>query len=189
VLSVIQKTIIFLIGIGTCAPVFADWGVAFGSGQGIQGITPYRLSASWDFGPIWQSEGEWGIHAVWESSFAVWNGSRRPGLAPDRATSLNPTTSGPLFRWQRQTPFSITRIIPYAELGVGLSWLSETEIQGRIVSLHFQFEDKAGIGMRFGKKQQYDIAIRAYHYSNASIKHPNSGVDLVMMNFGLWILQ
>ena len=188
-LSAIIKAIFFLIGTSSCFSAFANWGVAFGSGQGIQGITPYRLSASWDFGPIWQSERGWGGHAVWESSFAVRNGSRRPELAPDRATSLNAMTTGPLFRWQRQTPFSITRIIPYAELGVGLSWLSETEIQGRILSLHFQFEDKAGIGMRFGEKQQYDVAIRAYHYSNASIKRPNSGVNLVMMNFGLWILK
>ena len=39
--------------------------------------------------------------------------------------------------------------------------------------------------MRFGKKQQYDLAMRVYHYSNASIKRPNSGVNLAMASFGV----
>jgi len=89
-------------------------------------------------------------------------------------------------RWQRQTPYGDSHIAPYCELGVGLSWLSETEIEGRILSLHFQFEDKFGMGMRFGQKQQYDLAMRVYHYSNASIKRPNSGVNLAMVSFGYW---
>ncbi len=164
----------------------ANLGVAFGSGQGIQDIKPYRLALSWDFGPIWRKDELWGLNAVWESSFAVWNGPDRPHLGPDRATNLNAFTSGPMFRWQRQQAFSSSKIKPYTELGVGLSWLSETEIQGRILSLHFQFEDKFGLGFRFGKHQQYDASIRAYHYSNCSIKRPNSGVNLAMASVGVW---
>ncbi|MBN9286576.1 MAG: hypothetical protein BGO43_06160 [Gammaproteobacteria bacterium 39-13] len=167
-------------------PTQAALGIAFGSGQGIEDIKPYRLAVSWDFGAIWRAHELWGLNAVWESSIAHWNGPQRANLGPDRATDLNAATSGPMLRWQRQQPMHGSRIIPYAELGVGLSWLSETEIQGRILSLHFQFEDKFGLGMRFGKKQQYDFALRAYHYSNCSIKRPNSGVNLAMASFGVW---
>lgn len=165
---------------------FAHMGIAFGSGQGIHNIVPYRFAVWWDFGPIWRAQETWGLNAFWESSFAVWDGPKRPDLAPDRVTDLNATTTGPMLRWQRQTPL-FNSIIPYSELGVGLSWLSKTEIEGRILSLHFQFEDKFGLGMRFGKKQQFDLAVRAYHYSNASIKRPNSGVNLAMINFGVWL--
>lgn len=181
-----MRTILISLLILLCEAANADFGVAFGSGQGIQDIQPYRLALSWDFGPIWRKEELWGLNAVWETSFAIWNGPSRPHLGPDRATNLNAFTSGPMFRWQRQQSMSEYRIRPYAELGVGLSWLSETEIQGRILSLHFQFEDKAGLGMRFGKQQQYDVAMRAYHYSNCSIKRPNSGVNLAMASFGVW---
>ncbi len=183
---VIIRTTALLIIFLLCKAAHADFGVAFGSGQGIQDIQPYRLAVSWDFGPVWRKEELWGLNAVWESSFAIWNGPQRANLAPDRATNLNAFTSGPMFRWQRQQAFSGSKILPYAELGVGLSWLSETEIQGRILSLHFQFEDKAGLGFRFGKQQQYDVAMRAYHYSNCSIKRPNSGVNLAMASFGVW---
>jgi lipid A 3-O-deacylase len=168
------------------ANVKANLGIAFSSGQGIHDIIPYRVAVSWDFGAIVREEDLWGLNATWENSFAVWNGPKRPDLAPHRVTDLNAATTGPMLRWQRRHPFVGTQVTPYAELGVGVSWLSKTEIEGRILSLHFQFEDKGGIGMRMGKKQQYDVAVRAYHYSNASIKRPNSGVNLAMMSFGIW---
>jgi lipid A 3-O-deacylase len=186
VFLVISRTIfaclIFLLAIKANASL----GVAFGSGQGIEDIKPYRLAVSWDFGPVWREDELWGLNVLLESSFAIWNGPTRPTLTPDRATGLTAFTTGPMLRWQRQQAFAGTHIIPYTELGVGLSWLSETEIQGRILSLHFQFEDKFGLGLRFGKKQQYDLALRAYHYSNCSIKRPNSGVNLAMASFGVW---
>ena len=186
-MKLVLKITIFLIGgLGLLTSAWANMGVNFSSGQGVLDIKPYRLALAWDFGPVWHKESLWGMHLVWESSFAWWEGPPRPGLAADRARALKAATTGPLLRWQRQNPFAFSRIAPYAEIGVGLSWLSQTEIQGRILSLHFQFEDKAGIGMRFGKKQQYDVSLRAYHYSNASIKRPNSGVNLAMMSFGIW---
>ena len=174
-----------VLGLWHCAAE-ANLGIAFSSGQGIHDIVPYRFSVSWDFSAVLRKDDLWGLNATWENSFAVWNGPKRVDLAPHRITDLNAATSGPMLRWQRRSPFVHTHITPYTELGIGLSWLSETEIEGRILSLHFQFEDKAGAGMRFGKKQQYDVAIRAYHYSNASIKRPNSGVNLAMMSFGVW---
>lgn len=165
---------------------YGNVGIAFSSGQGVYNIVPYRLAVSWDFGAILRKDDLWGLNATWENSFAVWDGPKRPDLAPNRVTDLNAATTGPMLRWQRRSPFVSTQITPYAELGVGLSWLSKTEIEGRMLSLHFQFEDKGGLGMRFGKKQQYDMSVRAYHYSNASIKRPNSGVNLAMMSFGVW---
>lgn len=186
-LKVIKKTFFRWILLGCCATnAFADVGIAFSSGQGIHNIVPYRFSFSWDPGAIWREEATWGLHVLWESSLAHWEGPDRPDLGPERATDLTAATSGPMFRWQRQHALGNTTFIPYTELGVGLSWLSETEIEGRVLSLHFQFEDKFGIGTRFGKHQQYDFALRAYHYSNASIKRPNSGVNLAMASVGLW---
>jgi len=164
----------------------AHLGIAFGSGKGTKDITPYRLAVSWDFGPVWPKQSLWAFNFIWENSVGVWDGPSRPELSPDRPTHLTAFTTGPMFRWQRQQPFPSTCIIPYAELGVGLSWLSKTEIEGRMVSLHFQFEDKGGVGLRFGRHQQFDIGVRAYHYSNCSIKRPNSGVNMGMVNLGLW---
>ena len=182
------QKVIFIIGLYSLHSnaAYADIGIAFSSGQGIHSIIPYRLSLSWEHGPIWGDEALWGLNLIWENSFAFWDGPSRPDLAPGRATHLNAATTGPMFRWQRRQALGNSHILPYTELGIGLSWLSETEIEGRVLSLHFQFEDKFGIGARMGNSQQYDFAIRAYHYSNASIKRPNSGVNLAMVSFGFW---
>ncbi|MGE3318915.1 MAG: acyloxyacyl hydrolase [Candidatus Berkiella sp.] len=180
--TIIQTVMLLLFSL----PAAANLGIAISSGQGIHDITPYRFSLSWGFGPVWRRDELWGLNIAWENSYAFWNGPQRPELAEGRATDLQAATSGPMLRWQRRSPYPVTHIVPYTELGVGLSWLSETEIQGRVLSLHFQFEDKFGLGMRFGKKQQYDLSMRAYHYSNASIKRPNSGVNMAMASFGVW---
>lgn len=187
VFLVIKKTVVLLSLFAiTMTDVRADFGMAFSSGQGIESIVPYRFALSWDQGSLWGRDKSWGVHFIWENSFAFWNGPRRGDLAPGRATDLTAATTGPMFRWQPHKALLRTGILPYTEIGVGLSWLSETEIEGRMLSLHFQFEDKCGLGVRFGSQQQYDIALRAYHYSNASIKRPNSGVNLAMVSFGVW---
>lgn len=163
---------------------FGNLGLSFGSGEGILDISPYRLGMSWDFGSIWRERHDWGLHAIWESSAGYWAG--RNDYGSDTPSRLNVVTSGPMFRWQMQTEMLPFRMLPYLELGVAASWLSETEIGGRKLSLHFQFEDKVGAGVRFGKKKQYDMSIRGVHYSNASLKRPNSGVNLLMFTVGMW---
>lgn len=184
--KLIARTLLGVLLLSFFADAMAQWGVAVGSGKGVHNIIPVRASASWDFGPFWCPKPFWGLNTLWETSFSVWDGPRRHHLAPGRVTDLQAFTTGPMFRWQRQQPFAASGVSPYVELGIGLSWLSHTEIEGRILSIHFQFEDKIGMGIRFGQKQQYDIALRAYHYSNCSIKRPNSGVNLAMVNIGYW---
>ena len=45
----------------------------------------------------------------------------------------------------------------------------------RILSTNFQFEDRIGAGVRIGF---LDVNFRYMHYSNASIKDPNHGIDI-----------
>lgn len=169
-------------------PVYARLGVAFSSGEGIQDITPYRLAINWDFDRIWRHDQEWGLNAIWETSFAHWHAGKIPpgATGDDTIDELQAMTTGPVLRWQRKNRLDTLKIAPYFELGIGASWLSETTIGGRRLSLHFQFEDNVGVGFRFGRTQQYDFTLRAFHYSNASIKRPNSGVNIAMISFGYW---
>lgn len=160
----------------------ANIGISVASGDGVQDITPYRAAISWDFGPIWCGACNWGLVAIWETSGAFWHGSHGPNGGNDK---LKLMTSGPVFRWHKLEPTS-WGISPYFEAGVGLSWLSHREIGGRKLSLHFQFEDNFGVGFRFGKNQEFDITYRLFHYSNASLKRPNSGVNIQMLNIGIW---
>lgn len=50
-------------------------------------------------------------------------------------------------------------------------------------STAFQFTEAIGLGYRFGKDNDYEISVRAQHISNAGIKKPNPGAELVRLRF------
>ena len=59
--------------------------------------------------------------------------------------------------------------------GIGLSLWTDTRMGNRDLSTNFLFEDRIGAGVRIGN---WDLNFRYMHYSNASIKKPNDGIDI-----------
>ncbi len=163
----------------------ARWGGNVATGWAASEIDPYRAAAMWSFRSINSiTASNWRVFPIWESSIGYWDGQlheRRGGH-----DQLMAVTTGPLFRWQYE-PMSLNKPSCYLELGIGASWLSNTDISGRRLSTHFQFEDKIGLGLRFGAQQQYDVGFRVIHYSNGSIKRPNNGVNMMLLSIGYWL--
>ncbi|MFC3093959.1 acyloxyacyl hydrolase [Alteromonas sediminis] len=71
----------------------------------------------------------------------------------------------------------------YAEAGIGISLLDDTQFAGKNVSTHYQFEDRLGIGYRFGEQLSHSLALRYFHYSNAGFKRPNPGLDFISFSY------
>jgi len=71
----------------------------------------------------------------------------------------------------------------YAELGIGISLLDDTQFAGKDVSTHYQFEDRLGLVYKFGKNQKESVALRYLHYSNAGFKSPNPGLDFISFSY------
>lgn len=71
----------------------------------------------------------------------------------------------------------------YGEFGIGLSLLDDTRFAGKDISTHFQFEDRLGIGYRFGQSREYAMTLRYFHYSNGGLKSPNPGYDYISLSF------
>ncbi|QPF72333.1 acyloxyacyl hydrolase [Roseateles sp. DAIF2] len=67
----------------------------------------------------------------------------------------------------------------FIELGVGPSLLSRKRFAGRQLSTHFQFADHIGLGRRIGEQNR--LGMRISHFSNASIKRPNPGLDVLQL--------
>jgi len=86
----------------------------------------------------------------------------------------------PVFRYQVGHVYSNP---VYAELGIGISLLDNTQFAGKDVSTHYQFEDRLGVVYKFGKNQKYSVALRYLHYSNAGFKSPNPGLDFVSLSY------
>jgi len=66
---------------------------------------------------------------------------------------------------------------PYIEAGVGAACLDDYTINDRDLSSNFQFEDRVGAGIRINNM---DISFRYMHYSNAALKVPNDGIDILI---------
>lgn len=163
----------------------ARWGVNIASGIAANDIHPYRVAAVWSFNAIDTiTASNWRILPLWETSLGYWDG--KVDIKKGGNDQIIAVTTGPLFRWQHE-PNNRNMPSCYLEIGIAVSWLSNTDIAGRKLSTHFQFEDKGGVGLRFGQNQQYDIGLRVIHYSNASIKRPNNGVNMLLLSMEYWL--
>jgi hypothetical protein len=82
--------------------------------------------------------------------------------------------------WRDDTPWG------YIEGGIGLYLLSKTvnNEENRLPS-SFQFGSHVGTGLRLGKSATVGIVYQ--HLSNAGIKQPNGGINLVMVTASLAI--
>lgn len=85
----------------------------------------------------------------------------------------------------RLMPASTTLIgRPYMELGIGAHLLSERNIGPRQLGSYFHLGSHVGLGLRFGADEQYDIAWRYEHLSNAGLHEPNPGINFGMLRLG-----
>lgn len=93
----------------------------------------------------------------------------------DQGEAINAVAYSPVFVYRfRAAPVS------YLKFGLGAACLSDTQIRGRIMSSHFQFENQLGVGWQRGR---HDLALVYMHYSNAGIEKPNHGIDLLLFSY------
>jgi lipid A 3-O-deacylase len=52
-------------------------------------------------------------------------------------------------------------------------------------STHFNFADVLGAGRNFGEGQRHEVSLRLTHFSNGGFKHPNPGMNLVRLRYGV----
>lgn len=90
----------------------------------------------------------------------------------DHGTALN-LAATPMFRLNFTEKF-------FSEVGVGVSYFSKRDI-GPMLSTNFQFIDNVGIGYKLSPKST--VGLRFTHFSNAGIKKPNPGIDVIQITF------
>lgn len=133
-----------------------------------------RIGVQWNWDSNWEISNYARLSGYWDLSLAQWKGTRYRDL---EGSSQNLTAIGliPVFRL---TPTSESG--PYLEIGTGPHLLSEIyDNNRRQLSTRFQFGSFLGIGYVFS--DNLDASIRYQHYSNASIKKPNDGVNFFIV--------
>lgn len=145
----------------------SGWGVSFGYGEADPDIDIYRVGIKKDFRAKWFETSVGHLSGYFELSYNRWEHD---------TGEVNGYAFSPVFAYYFGKESNFIR--PYIEGGIGVTYIDEYRIADRNLSTNFQFEDRIGVGARIGF---FDINARYMHYSNASIKSPNHGIDI-------WIL-
>jgi lipid A 3-O-deacylase len=145
--------------------------IEVGAGERVQFI---RLGAQSDWSQRWFSSNGHHLSGYWDANIAQWRGNDYKNVS---GAHQNLTVIGltPVFRYERDDKRGL-----YGEGGIGVSLFSELyHNAGNRLSTAFEFADHVGVGYVMDNK--WDLSARIQHYSNGGIKHPNSGVNLVVL--------
>jgi lipid A 3-O-deacylase len=129
-----------------------------------------KIGLMYETPPWWSgSSATWGrLDLGAELGISYWDA--RKGH-PDSMWQLSAT---PMLRWWPTQSF-------YAEIGVGLTALSRTHFADRDLSTAFQFGNHVGAGVLINDAHR--IGLRYSHFSNAGLKSPNPGLDLLQLTY------
>ncbi|WP_459617663.1 acyloxyacyl hydrolase [Bordetella sp. 2513F-2] len=142
-------------------------GLNYGKGDHYQRVElHYETPALWSY----QFGGNWGrVDLTAELGGAYWwaDGSRWRS----NAWQLNAI---PMFRWWTGERF-------YIEAGIGATLFNHTTFADKQISTAYQFGDHVGLGFLLDRNNR--VGLRYSHFSNASIKKPNPGLDVVQLTY------
>lgn len=129
-----------------------------------------RFGLAYETSPLWSHafENSGQLHLSLELGAGYWKADRHD---PD---SMWHISAVPMVRWWPADTY-------YLELGVGPSLLSRTNFAGKELSTRFQFTSHVGAG--FVVNDVHRFGLRYTHVSNASIKTPNPGLDLIEASY------
>lgn len=145
----------------------SGYGLSFGYGQADPSIDIYRLGLKKEFPARWLQSGIGYFSGYFELSYNRWEHETK---------DVNGIALSPVFAYYFGDPSNLIR--PYVEGGIGVTCIDGYRIADRNLSTNFQFEDRIGAGVKIGF---FDLNFRYMHYSNASIKQPNHGIDILIL--------
>lgn len=131
---------------------------------------------TWEWGNSWSlGRGRLGGH--WELSASRWS---YPSMDGRREAWLGQVGIVPTFRYRWNDGTSPW----FVEAGIGVSWTTTLyQTQHKRFSTTFNFADHVGFGWNFGPSREHELSLRLEHFSNAGIKHPNPGQNLVELRY------
>jgi hypothetical protein len=142
-----------------------------GAGDQVQML---RFGVQKDWNAHWLASNGRHLGGYWDANIAYWRGTDFKHMS-DHNQNLAVIGITPVFRYQNDNKLGW-----YGEAGIGASLFSELyDNAGNHLSTAFEFADHVGVGYVLDNK--WDVSARIQHYSNGGIKHPNSGVNWLVL--------
>ncbi|CAG9170781.1 Lipid A deacylase PagL [Cupriavidus laharis] len=153
-------------GLAQAAPPIpaVQLGYGFDTSHDVQKVEAAFL---WDSGFAWGNPQGLLLDLQWEVNVARWHSTSSNNPRNPWEFGFSPVAR---LAWKRYS------WVPFLELSLGLRLMTETRSSDdHVFSTAFQFSEYAGVGVAFGKEQQFAVGYRFQHISNAGIKEPNPG--------------
>jgi lipid A 3-O-deacylase len=169
-LTLLAATLMCLPGVAA-AFEFEKMSIEVGGGPKVQKV---RVGVQWDWEKRWfQSNGRH-LGAFNDLNIAQWRGNAYRNV-PGVHQNLTVIGFTPTFRYQRDDKKGW-----FGEIGIGYHLFSELyNNDDNRLSTAFQFGDHFGGGYAFDNG--WEATFKVQHYSNASIKRPNSGANFLVL--------
>jgi lipid A 3-O-deacylase len=156
-----------------CAEEILPTSVAVETGAGSK-VQMVRVSAQSNWSQSWFESNGTHLSGYWDANLAQWHGTAYRDQ-PGQTQNMTVVGLTPVFRFERSDKKGW-----YAEGGIGLTLLSKLyDNDSNRLSTHFQFGDHIGAGYVFDN--QWELGAKIQHYSNGGYKHPNSGVNWLVL--------
>ena len=152
----------FFNGVGSAQD--SEFGYSLSYGQSQDNIDIYRVGLVKKWNARWLQNSTGYVDGYYELSYNRWKSGN---------DEINAVALSPVFQYIFNA--GNKKWHPYLEGGIGVAYLDDYFINGRNLSSNLQFEDRIGGGLRF---DNFDLSFRYMHYSNASLKGPNDGINI-----------
>jgi lipid A 3-O-deacylase len=150
------------------ANLFALDGVRIAAGGGEYSSEVYKISLLENFDKTWFSGR---VKGHWELGFSHWDSDSDRGTVHD----VQAIGFAPVFIYDFGSVGATGQ--PYLEYSVGLLYMNEESIGDNEMGQRWQFDNRVGVGVRFGPNQRHDLSISIRHVSNASTDEENDGFN------------
>jgi lipid A 3-O-deacylase len=146
------------------------------AGIGDQSTRAYIAGLTWDWN--WRHHFGFGtLSGYFDADFGRWTTDRSGVKGYAWMTQVGLT---PVLRWRPAGSLSDW----FAEIGVGANYILPLYRSGsKRFSTEFNFGDHVAVGRDFGSRGQHEVALRAEHFSNAGIAHPNPGENFAQLRY------
>lgn len=142
------------------------WSVHVGGANGQS-----RVGLQWESAPLWSTQLlDHPLELSAELGVAHWRHKRV--VEPGQNKSLYQLSAIPMFKWWLGSNW-------FLEGGIGATLISKTQMGPKRYSTSFQFGDHVGVGFQIDPRIR--VGVRYSHFSNASIKKPNNGLDALQL--------
>lgn len=151
-----------------------SWYVQAGKGESSSYALVLGTTMPWK---NWQwNLGSGKVRGHWDAWVGAWSNQ---GLDRDRFTT-SALGIGPSLRWRGAQGTAAW----FVEAGTAVMVTGKRLVNsGERMGTRFNFASHIGFGVNFGAQHAQELSLRLQHASNAGIKDPNPGLDLVQIRY------